>query len=1373
MPVTFRRQNMNLQGADQLIAAPLAGQDDFARIQPRLRSRDQDGPLPLSFAQERLWFLEQINPGDASGTLSRAIKITGQLKLDLMQRALQAISNRHESLRTTFATNQHYSDRDSKPQLIAANRTIEISLIDLSHDPVNQREAKARELAQAAAQRPFDLTLGPLLRATLFRLGETEHVLLLSLHRIVCDDSSLQILIDELWTGYKAFANQGVWSNSPLEIQYADYALWQRKLNENASISAALDFWRAKLRGAPTVIELAVDRARPPVRSWHGGSVSVELESEVVEQLDAIGVSVRESLATVLLTAFNVALARHSGQDDLVVGYSVSNRSAEAKHLIGPFASFLSLRTSLSSDPTFRELLSGIRNAKLEAQAHFVPFEKLLDELELEPSLSRPPVFQVAFNFQQTKPWIAPSGLTLEEFAFDDGITRFDLALDVFENSSYLDCRFRYNTDLFNRTTIQRFADHFKTLVFGVVNNPDQRVFALPMLTSPERKQILIDWNNTEGFADDAQSILQLFESQVDLTPKAIAAAFESKEITYAELNRRANQLAHHLRKRGVGPEVLVAICVKRSLDMIVGLLGILKAGGAYLPLDPAYPTSRLDFMLEDSEARLLLTQESIKLQLPATRAEIVCLDADWPAINNECDQNLATKPEAKNLAYVIYTSGSTGKPKGAMITHEGISNRLQWMQEAYGLSEQDSVLQKTPFTFDVSVWEFFWPLMTGARLVMAEPGAHGDSTYLVEVIKREQITTIHFVPSMLAAFLEDRGVGACGSLKRVFCSGEALPFELKERCRLQLKADLHNLYGPTEASVDVTYWDCGSSNERQIVPIGRPIANTQVYVLDGHLQPVPVGVPGELYIGGTGLARGYLKRADLTGDRFIPDPFGNKDGRIYRTGDLGRYLEDGNIEYLGRTDHQVKLRGFRIELGEIEAVLRSQSLVRDVAVVVRQEKLVAYVVPSVKPADGAAKLWSELRNFVKTKLPEYMCPAIFVELDALPLTPNGKVDRHALPVLNASRPDLEEAYVAPRDRLEEQLLTLWTNVLQLKSIGVRDNFFELGGNSLLAARLFAQIENRLGKHLPLATLFQFPTIEQLADCLRDSETSQRWSSLVGIQPEGSRPPLFCVHAAGANVLIYRPLARHLGNNQPVYALQAPGLDGRTSPLTTVEEMATLYVKEIRAVQSEGPYFLLGASFGGLVVYEMAQQLLAQNQEVALLAMLNTNCPVYTMAKRVRCHLGHLRESGPGHYASEVRNSVKRRLIREGAKEHNGSRKLNNTDGQIQELLVDDSGVDAALVRTITTILSAEQRYVPRQREYPGKITLFFARDAKTDFEDNRLGWRRLADGGLDLYVVPGTHTSMREEPYVAELVEKLKGCLEKALSKNLDTNQQ
>lgn len=1351
MSSTVKREHANLKGADQLSAAPSVGPRlESVSTQPTIPLREEKGPAPLSFAQNRLWFLEQINPGDASGAISRAIRITGPLKQDLLKRSLQAVINRHESLRTTFATNQLNSVKDSKPvQLIAPQRTVDIPVIDLAQESVNQREARARDLAQSAAQQPFDLTLGPLVRAILFRLDEREYVLLLNLHRIVCDDWSLQILIDELWAAYKAFANGEAWSISSPPIQYADYALWQRKLFANENTGPAFDFWRANLQGAPAVIELPTDRSRSSVRSGHGRSVWVDLENELVAALDAIAGSEGTTLPVLLVAAFKVVLARHTRQNDLVVGYTVSNRAAaETKYLVGPLSSPLTLRTSLSGDMTIPELLSQLQATILAAQAHFLPFEKLLEQLDLEPSLSHAPVFQVSFSFLPTNDSDEAAGLQLEEFNFDDGVAAFDLAVDVFERSHQ--CRFRYSTDLFDHPRIERLSSHFKTVLEGIVANPNERVCALPLLTEVERKQVLVDWNRTErAFPFAVQCIPQLFEAQVELTPDITAATFETKELTYAELNRRTNQLAYYLSKRGVGPEVLVGICMKRSLEMIVGLLGILKAGGAYVPLDPAYPTERLHFMLQDSGAGLLLTEEPIRKRFADTAAEVVAIDTDWPEISNEREENPATKPETNHLAYVIYTSGSTGTPKGVAIEHRSAAALLAWARDVFLPEELNGVVASTSICFDLSVFELFMPLSCGGKVVLVN-----DILHLRSLPSASEVKLINTVPSAMVELLHLGGIP--NSVQTVNLAGEPLPASLVDEIYSQTHVQrVFDLYGPSE---DTTYSTFAHRLTQQQATIGRPISNTRVYLLDPDLKPVPIGVPGELYLAGAGLARGYLNRPELTATAFVPDPFNA--GRLYKTGDLCRYLADGKIEYMGRIDRQVKIRGFRIEPGEIEAVLRKHSSVRDVAVIARQARLVAYVVPAVKPAGDVAKLWNELRGFIKARLPEYLSPAIFVALDALPLTPNGKVDRHSLPLPDESQRDVEQAYVAPRDQLEEQLVILWANVLQRKSIGVSDNFFELGGNSLLAARLFAQIENRLGKHLPLAALFKFPTIEQLANSLRDSDTFKPWSSLVAIQPEGSRPPLFCVHAAGANVLIYRPLSRHLGNNQPLFALQARGLDGRTKPLTTVEEMAALYISEIRAFQPRGPYFLLGASFGGLVIYEMAQQLLAQGQKVALLAMLNTDCPVYSFAKRMQCHVGHLMEYGPKRYVSAAGEGVKRRLIRRIANENNAAAKTGVTDPEIHKLLASDSGVDESLVRTVGAILSAEERYAPARQQYPGKITLFWARDATPGFEDNRLGWRRMAAGGLDLHVVPGTHTTMREEPYVAELADKLKSCL-------------
>jgi len=1322
-------------------------EDQLVVMTPKPRLEPQTVP-PLSFAQERYWFLEQINPGDASLNICRAVRVKGDLRQELFEQSLTQIISRHESLRTTFAINQLYAGRDSKPApMVSASNTLDISLLDLSAEPET-----AENLARATAQQPFDLTLGPLLRVTLIKLAPREHVLLLSAHRIVCDEASLEILFAEILSA----CSENQWTPTPLPIQYADYAAWQR----NSIAGTDLEFWRTKLQGAPAVIELPTDRPRPAVRTWHGQSTHLHLENELVDHLRRIAADAGASLDVLMLAALKVVLARHSGQHDIVVGQAISNRDhAETKNLIGPIANHLAIRSNLAGEPGFLEFLSRVQRNFLEAQAHSVPFEKVLEELQLQPGLSHTPVFQVSFEWHDLQP---------DEFEFDDGVSRFDLQVEFTERPTHLDCRFRFSTDLFDDDTIARLATHLKIVLEGIVSDPYQKISVLPLLSPSELRQIVDEWNRTETDIPEVRAVHELFEQQVEKTPTAVAVEFGQTKLRYRELNERANQLAHHLRSIGVGPDVLVGVCLERSAELVVALLGILKAGAAYLPLETEYPAERLRFILEDSATPIVITQKSLR-QL-GTDARIVCLDEE--EIAGQSCENPCFSVSPENLVYAIYTSGSTGKPKGTLITHRGLTNYLSWAIQAYPVKAGKGAPVHSSIAFDLTVTGLFTPLLVGRTVYLCEAfTAETQSTQrsrrgvesLISALRSKQaFSLIKITPAHLELLSHElTREEAAGCASAFIIGGENLTADsIKFWQVCAPNTMLVNEYGPTETVVGCCVYTVGKDEEwRGSIPIGRPIANTRLYVLSPQLQPQPVGVPGELYIGGPGLARGYLNRPDLTAHAFVPDPFSARGGeRLYRTGDLARYHADGKLEYLGRIDNQVKVSGFRIELEEIETVLRGHDAVENVAVVARQGKLIAYVVVTPEARTDEAKLWSELRGFIKTKLPEYMSPGIFVALDTLPVTPNGKVDRQALPHVDESRPDLKEPYLAPRDQIEERLTMLWTNVLELKSIGVRDNFFELGGNSLLAARLFAQIANSFGKHLPLATLFLSPTIEQLANCLRDSDTSNTWSSLVAIQPEGSRPPLFCVHAAGANVLIYRPLSRHLGNDQPVYALQAQGLDGRARPLTRVEDMAALYIKEMRAVQPEGPYFLLGASFGGLVIYEMAQQLLQQNQHVALLAMLNTNCPVYSFAKRIRCHMGHLMEKGPQEYGQAIWRSVNRRLT--GRVSETKNETTSAPDPEIQKVLAKDSGVDKSLVRTVLAIIAASEEYVPA-RGYPGKITYFLARDTKRDFEDNRLAWRKLAGAGFDVHVVPGTHTSMREEPNVAELAAKLRSCLE------------
>jgi amino acid adenylation domain-containing protein len=1054
------------------------------------RRPDQDA-FPLSFAQQRLWFLDQFDSASPAYNISSAMRLDGPLDLRSLSRAFQEVLRRHEVLRATFATFEGQAI-----QLISPPSTEPLPLVDLSALPAAERKSACGELITTLARSPFELSRGPLVRAVLLRMDPQQHVLSLTLHHIVSDGWSSEILMRELTALYGAFS-RGESSPLPeLPIQYADFAHWQRRRLTGSALDSLLSYWRHQLQGAPSLLELPSDRPRPAVQSYRGAQQSLALSPELSARLAELSRREGVTLFMLLLAGFQVLLSRLSGQAEVVVGTPVAGRtSVETEGLVGLFVNTLVLRGDVRGEPSFEEMLRRVRETCVGAYAHQeVPFEKLVEELQPERNLSHSPLFQVLFALQHAaKESEAVQTLALTPLKAATRTSKFDLQLMVEESETGLICGVEYSTDLFDASTIQRLLGNYEQLLTGVVADPSRPVSELPLLTEAERRQLLDDWNATRTDYGEPSALHCMFEAQADRMPDAVALAYEDQQLTYRQLDERANQLAHHLRSLGVGAESRVGIMLERSIEMVTGLLAILKAGGAYVPLDPDYPQDRLAFMLEDAGVPVLLTHSEQLERLAARPQHVVCVDREWPIIEQHGKERPACEVASDNLAYVIYTSGSTGKPKGAMNTHAAIYNRLRWMQEAYQLGTDDRVLQKTPFSFDVSVWEFFWPLATGARLVMARPGGHRDSAYLLDLIKREQITTLHFVPPMLQVFLDEPGVETCESLRRVVCSGEALPRELQDRFYSRLSgAELHNLYGPTEAAVDVTAWKCEPHDKRIGVPIGRPIANTQMYLLDKNYRLVPVGVAGELYIGGVQLARGYHRRPELTAERFVPHPFCDRAGeRLYRTGDLARFLPGGEIEYLGRIDHQVKIRGFRIELGEIEAVLSSHPAVREAIVLAREDapgekRLVAYMVLQ----EGQSPSNTELRNALKEQLPDYMIPSQFISLEALPLTPNGKVDRRALPAPDRQRPSMERAFVAPRTPSEGMLASVWAEVLGVEQVGIHDNFFALGGDSIRSIKVLAKAKER-GLNFTLQQLFQHQTVAELAASLYTESRDQ------------------------------------------------------------------------------------------------------------------------------------------------------------------------------------------------------------------------------------------------------------------------------------------
>lgn len=854
------------------------------------------------------------------------------------------------------------------------------------------------------------------------------------------------------------------------------------------------------------------------------------------------------------------------------------------------------------------------------------------------------------------------------------------------------------------------------------------------------------------------------FEAQVEQTPDAIAVMFEHQSLSYRQLNQRANQLAHHLRALGVGSDVLVGVYLERSLEMVVGLLGILKAGGAYVPLDPAYPGDRLAFVLEDTQISVVLTQAKFADRVSSHATNIICLDSDWEIIAQHCQDNPISDVVASNLMYVIYTSGSTGQPKGVMIPHFGICNQLHWRQTTFPLTATDRVLQSISFSFDPSVWQIFWTLCFGAQLVLPRSGGHQDSAYLVKFIAAQQITVIALVPSLLRVLLEEKGIEHCRCLKHVFCGGEALPLDVQKRFfeRLNLDHVLHNVYGPTEASIDATFWTCQRGSHHLIAPIGRPITNAQVHILDANLQPVPLGESGELHIGGAGLARGYLNRPALTDAKFIPNPFDHElsgsvcvarsANRLYKTGDLARYLPDGTIEFLGRIDYQVKIRGFRIELEEIEATLSQHASVRQSVVVAHEDspgnkRLVAYIVPSSAPTFTL----NELRSFLKEKLPHYMVPSTFVQLEALPLNQNGKIDRHALPEPECR--ELENTFVAPEGTIETKLTKIWESVLNVHPIGATDHFVELGGDSLRATRIVQQIEQIFQKKLPLIAFFQSPTIQQLAALVQNN--SVLTSSIVPIQPEGSKPPLFGIHVLGRGLSFYRPMAKHLGTDQPLYGLASQLTDDAEALTIDIKALAAHYIQNMRSLQPEEPYHLVGVSFGGIVAFEMAHQLAAQGQKVALLGMLDTLAPIVSAQKlpthkRLFAYWNRLLELQPAIVCAKIRRHWVEQSLKYAAFEALYRWFYRMLDRPFPDALQD--------VIYIQENQKATSHYMPQP--YSGRITLFKARDQEVSVavvSDPRLGWRELSTQELEIHEVPGDHLGILQEPHVQVLAEKLK----------------
>ncbi|HEU4322800.1 MAG TPA: amino acid adenylation domain-containing protein [Roseiflexaceae bacterium] len=1319
----------------EALAAHLESGSNAPALLP-LRRVGREQPLPPSLAQERMWFLYQLEPESIVHNVAWLVRLNPRTDVDVLERSMTEMVRRHETLRTTFDTHQ-----GQPVQRIAPPSPVKLPVSDVSHLPPAERERAVHAEARALALRPFDLRRGPLLRVALLQVSDTEQALVMVMHHILTDGWSLGVLARELLTLQQAFSRQQPSPLSELPIQYADFAACQRSWLSEETLAGQLRYWKQALAGIPSVLELPANRPRPAVQSYRGGRQPVQLPASLTRSLQALSQREGTTLFMTLLAAFQVLLHRYSGQEDIVVGTPIAGRGrTQLNDLIGFFLNTLALRSNLAGTPTFLQLLRQVRETALQAYGNQdVPFDKLVEELRPPRSRGHTPIFQVLFIFQEPTRDTGAAEPALRAEEIFTGTTMYDLTLILTEREHGLEGVLEYSEDLFDASTAGRMVEHLRTLLEGIAREPQQRISQLPLLPADERRVLLTEWAGRPVPFPEEACFPDLFEAQVRRTPEAVAASCNGQLLTYRALDATTNRLAWRLREEGVRGEDVVALLGERGLELLCSILGVFKAGGAYLPLDPRHPPHRLTQVLEQSGVRLVLVARALEAPLeqalralpPEQRPRLLGMEAILEAPGP--DTRPPVRLEPSQLAYVIYTSGSTGLPKGAMLEHRGMLNHLHAKVLDLAVTGQDVVAQTASQCFDISVWQFLVALLMGGRTHILQDEVAHDPARLLARLEEDGVTIAETVPSMLRAIVEATPAGARRTalqrLRWMLATGEALSPEV---CDQWLAAWpgvlLLNAYGPTECSDDVTHHLIDRAPRTVNVPIGRAIANMGLYVLDGALQPVPIGVPGELYVGGVGVGRGYLGEPRRTAEVFLPDPFSPAPGgRLYKTGDLVRYLPQGVLEFLGRIDQQVKIRGFRIELGEVEFVLKQHEAVAQAVAVAREDvpgrrQLVVYVVP----AEGRTLDSAELRRFTRELLPEYMVPSACVVLPALPLNANGKVDRKALPAPHAAGE--AEARLAPRTELERQVARAWEEVLGIEQVGIRDNFFELGGHSLLAVKLMTRLQEQLGRHLPVATLFQEGTVEHLAALLGQPEEAGPWSPLVAIQPKGNRRPFFCVHPVGGNVLCYAELARRLGDDQPFYGLQARGLEGGQPPSDTIESMAALYIEAICAQQPAGPYLLGGWSLGGVVAYEMARQLQARGEEVALLALIDTEA-------------GSIGQAPLEADAAEWLSAM-------------FAHDLARTQG--------DAVAAEPLRRVFESNLQALWRYRPRS--HAGPAVLFGATElqpARPEAVD--AAWRSLATGGVRYHAVPGDHYTMLQVPHVQVLAERLRAELDEA----------
>lgn len=1379
----------------QLGGQNTASESDSQPIQPYPRDTDT---FPISFSQERLWFLDQLDPGNYAYNMPGAIHLRGELNLVCLEQALQAILARHEVLRTNFNV------VDGAPvQIISPIKPLPLTIIDLCNFPSETRMAEARRLIGEEARKRFDLRSDLLVRATLLKLDDDDHIFLLTIHHIVNDGWSRGIFVRELTALYKAFLAGLPNPLPPLPIQYADFAQWQREWLQGDRLESQLAYWKKQLDGNLPELELLLDKPRPPIQSLNSAHATLHLPIQLAQALRRLSREENATLFMTMLAAFKLLLHRYTELEDIVIGSPIAGRNrAELENLMGFFLNTLVLRTDLSGDPEFRELIRRVRKTAMDAYAHQdIPFEKLLIELHPERNLSRTPLFQVFFNMLNLETgWAGIPGLQAEIIEMPDIGSKFDLTLYLIENEQGINLRLVYNTDLFTSDRIKEMLHQYEYILTQIAEDPGKRIDEYSLVTTGA-SGLLPD----PAMHQDSTwygAVHEKFTENAANYPGRTALVDDNGSWTYDDLERLTNQLSHFLRRNGLDSGQVVAVFGHRSAAVVWAIIGILKAGGAFMIIDPAYPVRRQLEYLEIANPRGFIQLEAAgnlpsEVEQWAANSTGTCrvsLPAGPPVTLKDVlhgypstNPGIPVRPE--DTAYIAFTSGSTGRPKGVIGRHGPLSHFIPWQSETFAIGADDRFSMLSGLSHDPLQRDIFTALWLGASIHIPDPEQVGRPGWLNQWMRREKITFSHLTPAMAQILatggsLEHTPDQQIATLRYVFFVGDKITrHDVNQLGRLSPHVICIISYGSTETQRAVGYHlvdprestgaEVNGFHGRAVIPVGRGMKDVQLLVLTGTRMLAGIGELGEIYVRSPHLAQGYLGDESLTRERFIVNPFtGDPADRLYRSGDLGRYLPDGNVEFLGRKDTQVKIRGFRVELGEIETVLNEHPAVGQTVVdtwtpVQGDVRLIAYVVPKDKDHGIAG----ELLDYLRSRLPAHMIPVKILFLDAIPITPNGKINRAVLPHPGEDERAVRQEQVDARNKIEQGLVHIWQDLLRNRKIGVKDNFFELGGHSLMAVHMFTKISETFGANLPLSTLFQEPTIENLARAIQRDAGQTAWSSLIEIEPLGSHPPFFCIHGITGDILWFRDLARCLTPDYPFFGLQARGLDGIQDPFDNIADMAAYYIREIHRRQPQGPYYLGGASFGGTVALEIAQQLLQQGEQVALLAIFdhsppNINLHVDQNSFKGRLHLLKKVIRNFPHWFREFRQlGVTRMLQRLGRKlrlikKAGRQPDLVNTD-QIDATDLIDFAPDLPAHRQqlITTHYRAMKEYFPLP--YPGEVTLFRARSRPllnpNDPED---GWRQLAPGRVVVFDIPSSHEGMFTKPHVFQLAEKLKSRL-------------